>query len=650
MIRRFSQSIKLHGTIAVLLAVVGIALFVTAGTSAACTTPTNDYGTATISVTVPTTGQYRVWSRIKAPDSTNNSFSMEVDSGACITVGDATLPANTWTWVDYQNGASSSKVNLSLTAGTHNVKMLGREAGVAVDRVILTGDMNCIPTGTGNNCSTSTDTTAPTVSLTSPVAGATVKDIVTLTANATDASGVTKVDFLVDGQVVGTSNAAPYSHSVDTKTLANGQHTLSARAYDTANNTATSTSVVVNVNNQTAGQADLVITEIQTSPVALLEGQATLFKAVVKNQGTAATTMGVNHGVRFDVNGEVVSWSGANTDVSIAPGGSYTFSANNGPSGSQEWEPAAGTYTVHAQVDDLALIGESDDSNNTQSRDVTVNKPTDTQAPSVPGGLEAVAASATQINLKWQTATDNVGVTGYWVIRNGVAVAQLTTTSYTDRNLQPATKYTYEVTAVDMAGNTSARSTAVSATTPALADTAAPSMPAGLVAQAVSSTQINLSWTASTDNIGVVGYDIYRSVGTGAASKVATVTSTSYGNTGLTPATTYQYYVIARDAAGNSSGASAKVSATTLATATRGSVSGVISGDRGPIVGAKVQLRVGRNRIIVYTNIYGRYNISNLSPGSYTISASARNYLSKQTSLTITAGSTTLKDIVLVRK
>jgi len=89
-------------------------------------------------------------------------------------------------------------------------------------------------------------------------------------------------------------------------------------------------------------------------------------------------------------------------------------------------------------------------------------------------------------------------------------------------------------------------------------DTQAPSAPAGLTATAVSSSQINLSWNASTDNVGVAGYDIFRF-----GAQIASSTTTSYSNTGLTAATAYSYTVKARDAAGNVSAASNTASATT---------------------------------------------------------------------------------------
>ena len=94
-------------------------------------------------------------------------------------------------------------------------------------------------------------------------------------------------------------------------------------------------------------------------------------------------------------------------------------------------------------------------------------------------------------------------------------------------------------------------------------DTTAPSVPAGLRAQAFSSSQINLTWNASTDNVGVTGYRIFR-----AGAQIGTATGATFSNTGLSASTTYSYTVAAYDAAGNASGQSAAASTTTHAAAT----------------------------------------------------------------------------------
>src|SRR5207302_867202 len=133
---------------------------------------------------------------------------------------------------------------------------------------------------------------------------------------------------------------------------------------------------------------------------------------------------------------------------------------------------------------------------------VTVSNgpPPDTTPPSVPTGLTANAVSSSQINLSWTASTDNVGVSGYRVYRGGTQIATTSTTSFTDTGVLPSTTYSYTVAAYDAAGNVSAQSSPASATTPAPPDTTPPTVPTGLTANAVSSSQINLAWTASSDN------------------------------------------------------------------------------------------------------------------------------------------------------
>ena len=80
----------------------------------------------------------------------------------------------------------------------------------------------------------------------------------------------------------------------------------------------------------------------------------------------------------------------------------------------------------------------------------------DTTPPTVPGGLKATSVSSSQINLSWNASTDNVGVAGYKVFRNGSQIATTTRTSYSDTGLMPSTTYSYAVSAYDAAGNNSA--------------------------------------------------------------------------------------------------------------------------------------------------------------------------------------------------
>ncbi len=185
----------------------------------------------------------------------------------------------------------------------------------------------------------------------------------------------------------------------------------------------------------------------------------------------------------------------------------------------------------------------------------------DTTPPTAPANLTAMASSPTQVNLTWSASSDDVGVTGYKVYRNGVFLASSATTSYSDTTAQAATTYSYTVYAYDAAGNVSAASNTATATTPSQGDTQPPSTPGGLTATAASPSQVNLAWSAATDDVGVAGYTIYRS---GAA--VATTSgpnATTYTDVSVAPSTTYTYTVDAFDAAGNHSPQSAGATVTT---------------------------------------------------------------------------------------
>ncbi|WP_404371742.1 M20/M25/M40 family metallo-hydrolase [Corallococcus coralloides] len=123
-----------------------------------------------------------------------------------------------------------------------------------------------------------TDTTPPTVSLTAPASGATVNGTTSLTASASDNVGVSRVEFLVDGAVKGTSFASPYSYAWDSRTVANGSHTVAAKAYDSAgNNTVTAARTVTVANVSTSGTYDATFMTVRCSAAAATCDSGTLF-------------------------------------------------------------------------------------------------------------------------------------------------------------------------------------------------------------------------------------------------------------------------------------------------------------------------------------------------------------------------------------
>ena len=279
----------------------------------------------------------------------------------------------------------------------------------------------------------------------------------------------------------------------------------------------------------------------------------------------------------------------------------------------------------------------------------------DTTAPSIPNNLASANTGNTSTSLTWRASTDNVNVTGYTILRNGVAIANSAATSYTDSGLTSGTTYNYTVLAYDAAGNKSAVSQAIVVNTtqtvnaltvyykvpatwngssffhykagdrawsaaPGLrmtatnfsgynvitvdlgsfrsaqavfnngaslwdnngnkdyvleagvytlnegvmttgtpqVDNVAPTVPANVKIDQVTTNSVSLNWTASTDNVAVKSYNVLRN---GVA--VGVTSATSYTDTGLLADTTYRYSVVAVDFSANQSSASLVVNGKT---------------------------------------------------------------------------------------
>jgi chitodextrinase len=196
---------------------------------------------------------------------------------------------------------------------------------------------------------------------------------------------------------------------------------------------------------------------------------------------------------------------------------------------------------------------------------VLVGANPDITPPSVPAGLQLTGRSATEIDISWTASTDDVGVTGYHVYRNGSPLNDVVSTNYTDTGLTPNTGYSYTVSAYDATGNTSSQSTGFAAST--LADTTPPSVPGNVHQTGQTTSTVSLAWDASSDNVGVSSYDIYRN-----GSLVRSQPGTTYTDTGLGVYTNYTYNIAARDAANNGSNLSTGLNAATAPDTTPPSV------------------------------------------------------------------------------
>jgi beta-lactamase superfamily II metal-dependent hydrolase len=191
-------------------------------------------------------------------------------------------------------------------------------------------------------------------------------------------------------------------------------------------------------------------------------------------------------------------------------------------------------------------------------------QPPDTTPPSTSITAPANGATVSATTSVTASASDNVSVTKVEFYLDGALQSTDTASPYSwSWNTTTATNASHVLTskAYDAAGN-SATSTAVTVTVNNAGDTTPPTAPSSLSASG-SKRKVSLTWSASTDNVGVTGYQVWRATAAaGPFAQIATTTSTSYANSALTSGTTYWYYVTAGDAAGNVSAASNTASAT----------------------------------------------------------------------------------------
>ena len=483
---------------------------------------------------------------------------------------------------------STSQVNLSWTASTDNVAVTGyqvfrngNQVGTSTTTTYSDTGLSAATTysyavraldAAGNvsvlsaavNATTPTpDTTAPTVALSGPAPGTTVSGTISVSATASDNVAVAGVQFLLDGvNLAAEDGASPYSVTWNTAAVANGSHTLLARARDAAGNVATSAPVVVTVaNTQTAGL---------TAGYAFNETSGTT-AADASSNGIAGTLVNgpvwgagrYGNGLTFDGVNDYVNLG---NPTALRLTGSMTISA---------W--------VNASVfpaDDAAVVSKRASGEVGFQLDLTKDRGPRTigfkLTNSSGGAMFRYGATTLQANTWYHiTGVYDAAAQSLHVYLNGVlddGALQGTVTA-TQQNSTANVNIGRRAarTGFEFAGriddvriyNRALSLTEIQADmlSPLGApDTVAPSVPTGLSANPVSTSQINLTWTGSTDNVAVTGYQVFRN-----GTQVGTATGTSYSDTGLAAGTAYGYAVRALDAAGNLSLLSATITATTPA-------------------------------------------------------------------------------------
>ncbi|RHU45697.1 fibronectin type III domain-containing protein [Blautia sp. TF11-31AT] len=260
-----------------------------------------------------------------------------------------------------------------------------------------------------------------------------------------------------------------------------------------------------------------------------------------------------------------ITWSESTDNVSVAGYNVYVneTKVNDALVTGTEYSLTDLTAATEYSVTVTAVDAAENESAKSEAVVFTTEAEKDTQAPTAPTDVKATEVTQTTAKVTWSEATDNVGVVGYNVYLNETKVndALVTGTEYALTELTEATEYTVRVTAVDAADNESERSIVDTFTTLTTVDTEAPGVPTNVSATDVTQTGAKVTWSASADNVGVVGYNVY--VGEGKVNDTP-VTATEYALTGLTANTEYTVSVSAVDAAGNESAKSKAAIFTTL--------------------------------------------------------------------------------------
>ncbi|MFW2375617.1 MAG: fibronectin type III domain-containing protein [Cellulophaga baltica] len=454
----------------------------------------------------------RIWAKIGTLTSPTVSPAFAVWSGMS---GFNVTPITSTTWTEYVFNVTATSTNPRIRIYTSNYPFrLVAGNTIYIDNVSITALDNQAPTSPSNLVATAITETTTNLSWTAAT------DNVTVTDYEVFQEGVS-IGFTGGNTTFEVSGLAPET-----------TYNFTIAAIDAAANSS------VQSNSVSVTTLALPDTEAPTVPTALIANNITTTS--VSLNWTAATD-----------NVAVIDYEVFQDGVSIGlTGGTATFEVSAlAPETDYNFTVVAldAATNVSAQSNNLSIS--------------TLALP-DTEAPTVPTALIANSITTTSVTVNWTAATDNVAVTDYEVFQEGVSLGLSGgTTTFLVDGLTPETAYNFTVAALDASANTSGQSNSISVNTLAIPDTEAPTIPTNLVVDNITTTSVNLSWTAATDNIDVVDYEIFQdgvAIGLSSGSVVFAVN-------GLTPETTYDFTITALDAAANSSAVSESITVLTLA-------------------------------------------------------------------------------------
>ena len=448
----------------------------------------------------------------------------------------------------YVNGEEKK----SLTLETSKQKVGNWEQ--AEEIVVSRGDMIRVVTKCNDNPSKPSVHVTPIITYVDKSAADTEAPTAPTNVTTTDITTTTaKVTWTAPTDNVGVAGYNVYVN--DSETPVNGETLVTGTEYELKDLTAgTGYTVTVKAVDAAGNVSDGAAHTFTTNNAADTEAPSAPTNVVVTDVTTTTAK---------------VTWSEAKDNVGVVGYNVYLNEAkvNETLITTTEYDLTALTEETNYSVKVTAVDAAENESGRSEAATFTTPKTQHTEAPSVPAGVTASDVTQTGAKITWTAATDNVGVAGYNVYlgESRVNTSPVTVTEYELSGLTANTEYTVTVSAVDAAGNESARSDAATFTTLEAEeekDNEAPSVPAGVTASDVTQTGAKITWTASADNVGVAGYNVYVD-----ETKVNTdklVEGLELELTGLTPETEYTVTVSAVDAAGNESGRSAAFTFTTL--------------------------------------------------------------------------------------
>ena len=375
---------------------------------------------------------------------------------------------------------------------------------------------------------TTLDTAPPTVPTGLTATGTTAPSVILSWGASTDSiDGVKSYDVYKNGLFLA-SVLAPTLTYTDTAVSGSSSYPYTVDAVDAAgNHSAQSAPVTGSTLDSTPPSTP---TGLTATPTRTPEVDLSWMASTDATDGVASYTIYRNGAKLLTVSGTTLSYA----DTSVNQATAYTYAVDA--------VDAAGNHSPQS-----ATVGAT-------TPDIT--------PPSVPTGLNPVVTAGPSVTLTWTASTDPIdGVSGYTIYKGTTTIGTVSgsTLTYLDTAVVSGGVYTYTVDAFDTGGNHSAKSAPATVNSP---DTIPPTVPTGLSASVGLAPPLNLSWSASTDDVAVTGYTIYRN---GILQTTVGASTLTYADNSVASSTTYTYTVDAFDAAGLHSNQSAPLSFTTPA-------------------------------------------------------------------------------------